>query len=171
MSSSNARGLLAAGIVLLVCGSAHALEDLRALEVQGQRGQSVEQTRRDRYECHNWAVAQSGETPVAVPDDAEPSDDERERRRERVDRAIVGAAIGAGIGSFLGNGRHRDHNDRVLVGAAAGAAIGAATAQGRESRVEADVEPSDYLRALTACLEGRGYSVHMPTTEELSARR
>src|SRR5687767_2911744 len=101
MLSSNARGLLAAGIVLLVCGRAHAIEDLRALEVQGQRGQSVEQTGRDRYECHNWAVAQSGETPVAVPDDAEPSDDERERRRERVDRAIVGAAIGAGVGSLL----------------------------------------------------------------------
>jgi hypothetical protein len=173
MSSSNARGLLAAATVLLAGGPAQAIEDLRALEVQGQRGQSAEQTRRDRYECHNWAVEQTGDTPVAVPDDPEPSDDERERRRERVDRAIVGAAIGAGIGGLLGNGRHRDHSDRVLVGAAAGAAIGAATAQGRESRAEAEVEvePSDYLRALTACLEGRGYSVHLPTTEELSARR
>jgi hypothetical protein len=169
MSSNKA--LLTAGVVLLVCAPADASEDLRALEVQGQRGQSAEQIRRDRYECHNWAVEQTGETPVAAPDEPEPSDDERERRRERVDRAIVGAAIGAGIGGLLSNGRHRDHDDRVLVGAAAGAAIGAATAQRQEPRAEDDAEPSDYLRALTACLEGRGYSVHMPTTEELTARR
>ena len=32
-------------------------------------------------------------------------------------------------------------------------------------------EPSDYLRALTACLEGRGYSVALPTAAEITARR
>jgi hypothetical protein len=173
MSSSNALHVAAFALLACVAARAAASEDLRALRVEAQRGQSADQARRDRYECHNWAVAQTGETPVAAPEEPEPSDDERARRRERVDRAIVGAAIGAGIGSLLGNGGHHDHNDGALVGAAAGAAIGAATADGRGTRAEneTEAEPSDYLRALTACLEGRSYSVRMPTPDELTARR
>jgi hypothetical protein len=161
MSSSKA---LLAGVLVAFALPAGA-EDLRALEVQGQRGQSPEQTRRDRYECHNWAVAQTGETPPARPGDDEPSGGERELRRERIDRAIVGAAIGGAVGSILGNGRRRGSSDRVLAGAAAGAAIGAATAgDGRTEAAAEEEEPSDYLRALTACLEGRGYSVSMPVS-------
>ncbi len=75
MWSSNA----ALGALLVVaCVPAAAVEDLRALEVQGQRGQSLEQARRDRYECHNWAVEQTGEAPAAVPTDTQPT-----RRRAR----------------------------------------------------------------------------------------
>jgi hypothetical protein len=156
--------------LLAVCLPAAAAEDLRALEVVGQRGQSLEQTRRDRYECHNWAVEQSGATPVAAPANQEPRDSERELRRERVDRALAGAAIGGIIGSVFGGGRRHDAGDRVLAGAAAGAAIGAATAGGSERKGSAEPdEPSDYLRALTACLEGRGYTVAMP--KDLTASR
>lgn len=161
---------LALGAAFLVVSlPAVAAEDLAALEVVGQRGQSLEQTRRDRYECHNWAVEQTGETPVAAPTE-EPRESEREVRRERVDRAIAGAAIGGIVGSIFGSGRRHDSGDRVLVGAAAGAAIGAATAGGNERKgTVADEEPSDYLRALTACLEGRGYSVASP--KDLKASR
>src|SRR5688572_31652709 len=63
---SSGKALLAA-VALAVALSGTAAEDLRALQVQGQRGQSLEQARRDRYECHNWAVAQTGESPPAVP--------------------------------------------------------------------------------------------------------
>jgi hypothetical protein len=162
-------------VVLAACVPASAVEDLRALEVQGQRGQSLEQTRRDRYECHNWAVEQTGEAPAAVSADAEPRDgaSKRELRRERIDRAIVGAAIGGAVGSIFGNGRRRHSSDRALAGAAAGAAIGAATAGGdrRTAAATDPEEPSDYLRALTACLEGRGYSVALPTAAALTASR
>lgn len=173
MSSSNSLRALGAAALVALCAPATAVEDLRALEVVGQRGQSLEQTRRDRYECHNWAVAQTGETPLAVPaGDLEPQDADRERRRERIDRTIAGAVIGAGLGSLFGHGRRHDAAESVLTGAAVGAAIGVATAEGRDREAEADVsEPSDYLRALTACLEGRGYSVHLPTAAELTASR
>jgi uncharacterized protein YcfJ len=165
--------LVAAAALSSLALLAAAAEDLRALEVQGQRGQSLEQTRRDRYECHNWAVEQTGDAPAAVPVDEEPSDGDREVRRERVDRAIVGAAIGGMIGSIFNNGRRRHSSDRVIAGAAAGAAIGAATASGpRGDDAAADAEaPSDYLRALSACLEGRGYTVSLPTAADLTARR
>jgi hypothetical protein len=172
-----------AALLVAVSMPAAAAEDLRALEVQGQRGQSLEQTRRDRYECHNWAVEQTGEMPAAVPQAGgeSPSSTDRELRRERIDRAIVGAAIGGAIGGILSDGWRRHANDRVLAGAAAGAAIGAATTlgsprrgttrSGREAAEARAEEPSDYLRALTACLEGRGYSVALPAAAELTARR
>jgi hypothetical protein len=161
MSSSKA----ALGALLLAASlPAVAAEDLRALEVRAERGQSLEQTRRDRYECHNWAVEQTGETPVAAPSEqGESRARDRELRRERVDRALAGAAIGGIVGSILGHGHRRHAGDRVLVGAAAGAAIGAATAVGGRRAAAEPAEPSDYLRALTACLEGRGYSVSLPT--------
>jgi len=170
--SSSSRFYALAAAVLVVGVPAWAAEDLRALEVVGQRAQSLEQTRRDRYECHNWAIAQTGETPIAAPTNAdEPREPDRDLRQQRIERAVIGAVIGAGVGSVLGNGRHRDSGDRVLAGAAAGAAIGAATAgNSREEEAEPE-EPSDYLRALTACLEGRGYSVHLPTQAELTASR
>jgi outer membrane lipoprotein SlyB len=171
MWSSKAYVLIAAGS-LLASSAVLAAEDLRALEVLGQRDQSVEQTRRDRYECHHWAVAQTGETPMAVGSaEEERHATRRNTRRERIDRAIAGAAIGAGVGGVLGGGRHHDVGERVLVGAAAGAAIGAATARRDRREVEAAEEPSDYLRALSACLEGRGYSVRMPTAADFTASR
>lgn len=171
MSSSKA--FLAIAAFGLAAGTAaRAAEDLGALEVVGQRDQSVEQTRRDRYECHNWAVEQTGETPAAVrPGGERDQEAERGTRRERVDRAIAGAAIGAGVGGLFGGGRRRDAGERVLVGAAAGAAIGAATAKRERDDEAAADEPSDYLRALSACLEGRGYRVRMPTAADFVANR
>jgi hypothetical protein len=173
MSSSDlVRGLLVAAAFAASAPPAGAAEDLAALRVEGQRGQSAEQTRRDRYECHNWAVEQSGEIPAAVPaDDTEPSDARRERRARRIDRALAGAAIGAGLGGLVRATQHEDASHGVLAGAAVGAAVGAATAGPSRDAADATSEPSGYLRALTACLEGRGYSAALPATVEVSARR
>ncbi len=148
---------------------AAAVEDLRALEVRGLRGQSQEQGRRDRYECHNWAFAQTGQAPPAAPVAAPPVDSKADLKAERIGRAIVGATIGGAIGSLFGD--WHDQNENILAGAAVGAGIGAATAgAGRKEAPPAPEGPSDYLRALTACLEGRGYSVSLPGPE-LTARR
>jgi hypothetical protein len=150
------------GALLLVAAfPAAAVEDLRTLTVQGQRGQSAEQTQRDRYECHNWAVAQTGESPPAVPAAGAADDGNGDLKRERIGRAIVGATIGGAIGGLVGD-RHGS-SENVLAGAAAGAAIGAASAGARRKAAAEPEEPSDYLRALTACLEGRGYSVALPS--------
>jgi hypothetical protein len=161
---SSDRRLLAA-VVLAAALPVAAVEDLRALTVQGQRGQSVEQARRDRYECHNWAVEQTGESPPAAPAAAAADDAKADLKRERIGRAIVGATIGGAIGGLVGDWHE---GESVLAGAAAGAAIGAATAgAGRKAAAEPE-GPSDYLRALTACLEGRGYTVTLPAVTEQS---
>jgi hypothetical protein len=175
MSSSNrAQGLVVAVAAFVVAAPVFGTEDLAALQVQGQRGQSADQARRDRYECHNWAVEQSGQTPVAAAvSEEEASAAKSGQRAERIDRAITGAAIGAGLGGIVSTTQHEDPGQGVLAGAAVGAAIGAATAgRSRERDNAAEAEgPSDYLRALTACLEGRGYSVSLPSSAAITASR
>ena len=158
-------GRFVAALVLAAALPAMGAEDLRALEVVGQRGQSLELTRRDRYECHNWAVEQTGESPPAATIVAQQTEDEkRALRRERIGRAIVGATIGGALGGLFGD--HHEPNEAVLGGAAVGAGIGALTAgAGRKGAKEEPEGPSDYFRALTACLEGRGYSISLPAAE------
>jgi hypothetical protein len=159
---SSSKPLLAA-FALALAVPAIAAEDLRSLEVRAQRGQSQEQARRDHYECHNWAVEQTGEAPPAAPAAGAVRDDERELRRERVGRAIVGATIGGALGGIIGHGHDAGG---VIAGAAAGAAVGAATAGTGRAASEPPEQPSDYLRALTACMEGRGYELSLPTRRE-----
>jgi hypothetical protein len=163
----------AAGTVLAACAllamPARAQLDLAALEVIGQRGQSAEQTRRDRYECHNWAVEQTDFVPTAAPREA-PGHEERARRAERIDRVLGGAAIGAGIGGLVRATQDRNPAHGVLAGAAVGAAVGAATGRTREGPAPSERE-SDYLRALSACLEGRGYAVALPAPEGVVAEQ
>lgn len=171
----------AASIALLGALAVHAnaAEDLSQLRVTPQRNQTAEQARRDRYECHNWAVEESGETPVAVPTRTrEPTRrelrEERRKRAERVDKIVNGAVIGAGLGGIVRSGRDHNPAEGVLAGAAVGAAIGAAVGRDKDRDADdgADVaQPSGYLRALSACMEGRGYSIELPGSTELVARR
>jgi len=115
-----AQALISAAAAVASVGAAMAAEDLAALRVDPQRGQSADQLRRDRYECHNWAVEQTGQTPVAPSEDDRdrPSDSKRDKRAERANRAILGAAIGSVVGGIAGSGRGwRHENDAVLTGA------------------------------------------------------
>jgi hypothetical protein len=137
-----------------------------------QQGQTPEQTDRDRYDCHEWAVKQSNFDPSApgVPPH---------------DRVIVASgpppgtntAIGAVAGAILGAviAGPRDAGFGAVAGGITGAAIGstgdAANAQVQNQQIQAaraqdarqaaamDQKASNYRRAISACLEGRGYSV------------
>ncbi len=74
--------------------TAGAAIDLSQLQVTPQRGQSADQARRDRYECHNWAVEQTGEVPSAAPAPNQDAADAA-KRADRIGRIATGAAIGA----------------------------------------------------------------------------
>jgi len=134
------------------------------------QGQSSEQQDRDRYECHNWAVRQSGFDPSAP--NAPP----------HLRTVVVagpppgsGVAAGAVTGAVVGAAVSRpwEAGSGALIGAIAGAAIGgiAESAATEQARVEAaasannahvaalEQQASGYRRAMSACLEGRGYEV------------
>jgi hypothetical protein len=151
-----------AGVVLSL--PAGAAIDLAKLQVTPQRGQSAEQARRDRYECHNWAVSQTGgQVPAVAPAPNQPSEPDKAKRADMIYRIVSGAAIGASIGG-IASATQNEAAEAVLAGAAIGGAVGAGTgaAKHRKEEKAAAAAPDDYLRALTACLEGRGYAVALP---------
>jgi uncharacterized protein YcfJ len=135
-------------------------------------GQSTEQLSRDRYECYLWGVKQSGFDPSqtslaphqrveVVPVQPSGSD------------TAAGAITGAVIGAVIAG--HHDAAAGAIGGAIVGGAAGAASDAQREARVKQvqnrydqrdnvrmaklEEQAGNYRRALTACLEGRGYTV------------
>lgn len=121
------------------------------------QGQSPDQQSRDRYECHMWAVQQTGYDPSSGAAAAQPSTQQGGLAKETLRGGARGAAAGAAIGAIAGD-------------AGTGAAIGAA-AGGLKRRFEqkdanraaassaSNEAASNYNRALGACLSGRGYTV------------
>lgn len=133
------------------------------------QGQSAEQQDRDRYDCHLWAVNQTGFDPSrqAAPGGSRATVVPAKPAGETI---ATGAAVGAVIGAIAAD--PGDAGKGALVGALAGTVVGsaAATAQADEARaIQArhdrrgygryERNAAEYRRAMSACLEGRGYSV------------
>jgi hypothetical protein len=137
-----------------------------------KEGQTKEQQSRDHYECYNWAMQQTGFDPSqsSIPP---------ERRVKVVpmpppghDTAIL-AIAGAVLGALIAGPRHAGAG--ALIGAGSGAVAGAvsdATRQQYAQQMEEayanrdqaldtryEGKARDFRRAMSACLEGRGYSV------------
>ncbi len=134
----------------------------------------AEQQDRDRYECNEWAVQQSGFDPSA------PNLPPHQRMQIVAGGPPPGAAVagGAVTGAFLGAATSRpwDAGRGTLIGALAGAAIGGiveseqrdetnrlqSQADANANRAQSaalEQKASQFRRAIGACLEGRGYSV------------
>lgn len=135
------------------------------LFVYPAQGQSPQQTDRDRYECHVWAVQTTGVDPSREPQvytyvQSPPPPGAN---------AVSGAVGGAFAGSILAG--PYNSGSGFLIGAAAGALIGSAVdaqaqAQARQSQEQvnqaaaaASARADSYRQALATCLRGRGYSV------------
>lgn len=133
-----------------------------------QNGQSADQQGRDRYECSLWAVHQTGFDPSApnVPAEYRVVASGPPPGTGTAIGAIAGAVIGAAISPGW------DRGAGAVFGGLTGAMIGSAsdaqrvqqnememTAQEQQQAAAMSQKASDYRRALSACLEGRGYSV------------
>jgi hypothetical protein len=133
-----------------------------------QQGQTPEQQDRDRYECYNWAVRQTGFDPSrrGVPREQREAAVPAPSGATAVGAAVVGAVLGAAVSSpgHAGTG--------AVVGGVAGGMLGAAAEQSAAADAERfnqaqqrrydrgyGRELAEYRRAMSACLEGRGYSV------------
>jgi outer membrane lipoprotein SlyB len=137
-----------------------------------KEGQTTEQQSRDHYECYNWAVQQTGFDPSqsSIPP----------AQRVKVvpmpppgnDTAVL-AITGAVLGALIAGPRHAGAG--ALIGAGSGAFAGAASDASRQQYAQQmeeayvnrdqaldtryEEKASDFRRAMSACLEGRGYSV------------
>jgi hypothetical protein len=135
-------------------------------------GQTTEQQSRDHYECYNWAMQQTGFDPsqTSIPP----------KQRVRVvpmpppghDTAVL-AITGAVLGALIAGPRHAGAG--ALIGAGSGAVVGAVSDTTRQQQaqqleeaysnrdraLDAQYEEGalNFRRAMSACLEGRGYTV------------
>jgi hypothetical protein len=137
-----------------------------------REGQTKEQQGRDHYECYNWAVKETkfdpatSEVPMADRVRLVPMPPPG---HDTATLAIAGAVLGAILGG------RRNAPGGAIIGATGGAIIGAASDSARQEAVMqrqdayaaqeramgaqfAEKEMS-FRRAMSACLEGRGYSV------------
>lgn len=137
-----------------------------------KQGQTAQQQDRDRYECYLWARKQTGYDPAQS----------RLAPHQRIEVTPAnppgtGTAVGAITGAVIGSAvsRPRNAGEGALFGAVAGAIIGSAADASQQeqasqlqrhydketaSRIAREErQASEYRRAMSACLEGRGYSV------------
>jgi len=135
-------------------------------------GQTTKQQSRDHYECYNWAIDQTGFDPSVSSIPTE--------QRVRVvpmpppgHDTIVMSIAGAVLGALIAGPRHAAGG--ALIGAASGAAVGATSDISRQESARQleeayanrnkardlhyERKAFDFRRAMSACLEGRGYSV------------
>jgi len=143
--------------------------------------QSDEQLSQDRFDCHLWAVEQSGFDPSNPP--PEPTAGAIKvpvGENPNAGATAKGTVAGAVVGGVIGSER-RDMRtpEGAIIGAVIGSMIGSAIEESgeAEARQQARQEANDtasqrasarealnlareeYQRAIAACLEGRGYVV------------
>jgi OmpA family protein len=163
-----------ARILLLLLPLLLLAESTRAQDIYmyPAKGQDQAQQDRDRYECHSWAVKQTGFDPsraqAAASDTHAVSNQPPPPQGHVVRGAARGAALGAVGGAITGN---------AGTGAAAGAAMGglAGGMRRRQQRLQQNQQQqaasqaasnsqanqrNAYHRAMAACLTGRGYTVN-----------
>jgi hypothetical protein len=156
--------LLLIALLSLLAADAQAADDIF---IYPTKGQNQQQQDKDRYECHTWAVKQTGFDPSRPQNSTSNTASEKGYQPSQphvVKGAARGAALGAVGGAITGNPGK---------GAGAGAAMGGLAGGFRrrderreqQNQVQQNAQASQqnqrtsYNRAMAACLEGRGYSV------------
>lgn len=138
-----------------------------------QQGQSPQQQDRDRYDCFNWAGAQTAFDPSRQPLPRQVREVVAVPAYPPGSVALAGAATGALLGAAVSD--PWDRGEGALIGAVAGTVIGAVAESAQKSQLQQVSGPSqtrydatapgyarqaaEFRRAMSACLEGRGYAV------------
>jgi hypothetical protein len=131
------------------------------------KGQSQKQQDKDKYECYNWAKQQTGFDPMAQPTATAPPPTQEASRGGVVRGAGRGALVGVAAGAIGG-----DAGKGAAIGAVAGGLLGGMRRRD-QARQEAQAQDqwanqqaanyqhnrSNYNRAFSSCMEGRGYTV------------
>jgi len=125
------------------------------------KGQSAEQQQKDEFECHQWAVQQTGYDPTRAQQ--APPQQTTQSGRPVAKGAAGGALVGAGIGSLSGKAGRG-----MAIGAGVGALAGGAkrrqqqqqqAAANQQAQATQQAQIDRYNKAKQACLEGKGYTV------------
>ena len=164
MGISSKVGALLGGLMLAI-GTICAQEVI----VYPAKGQSAEQTEKDKFDCYQWAKGQTGFDPMAPPTASTPPPPSEAPTASTGKGAVGGAAAGALIG-VIADG---NWGQGAAIGAVAGGLFGnhRKRKQEDENRARQDQwaqqqaqqyqqQRYNYNRAYAACLEGRGYTIN-----------
>lgn len=135
------------------------------------QGQSPQKQDRDRYDCFNWAGTQTAFDPSRQPLPREVREVAAVPAYPPGSVALAGAATGALLGAAVSD--PWDRGEGALIGAVAGTVIGAVAESSQKSQLQQVTSTSqprydasgygrqaaEFRRAMSACLEGRGYAV------------
>ena len=147
--------------VIFLFGSAIGGFAEAGMIVYPAKGQSAEQQQKDEFECHQWAVQQTGYDPTRAQQ--APQQQTTQSGRPVAKGAAGGALVGAGIGSLSGKAGRG-----MAIGAGVGALAGGARRRQQEQQQAAvnqqaqatqQAQIDRYNKAKQACLEGKGYTV------------
>lgn len=149
------------GLAIVAALGSAAVVRAQDLFIYPAKGQSQEQQDKDRYECHSWAVQQTGFDPTRPSTTYAPAP--QAPQGGMLKGAMRGATVGV-VGGAIGG----DAGKGAAIGAASGALIGGMRRNdyARQQQYQAQQATNydaagrdNYNRAMGACLQGRGYSV------------
>jgi predicted lipid-binding transport protein (Tim44 family) len=136
------------------------------------KGQSQEQTEKDKFECYTWAKGQTGFDPMQVPTASSPPPPQTAGSvgGGAVKGGVGGGLLGLGVGAIAGG--KSGAKKGAAIGGLSGAAIGGMRSHSQQqdqaqARQQWEQQQASqyaqkrgaYDRAYAACLEGKGYSV------------
>jgi len=139
----------------------------QGLYIYPAKEQSAQQQEKDKYECNQWAVQQTGFNPMDAPTATAPPPPQQAPRGGTVRGGLRGAGAGAAIGAISG-----DAGKGAAYGALAGGVLGGArrreqvrdnayAQQNYENQQAASYQQrrGQWEGAYKTCLTGRGYTV------------
>jgi Glycine zipper len=135
------------------------------LYVYPEKGQSADQQQRDEAECYDWAKRQTGLDPANMPKVQGQAPTETSSTGEAAKGAVAGAAAGAAIGAIVGGGAGEGAAIGGITGVIAGRRRGKKQMEQEQQQIQEGVSAqeqqnwSQYIRAFSGCIEGKGYSV------------
>ena len=131
------------------------------------KGQSKQQQDKDKYKCYDWAKKQTKFDPMAQPKATAPPPDQEAPEGGLLRGAGRGALGGLAIGAIAG-----DAGKGAAIGAVAGGLLGGMRRRDQARQEEQSQDQwanqqtanyennrSNYNRAFSTCMEGRGYTV------------
>ncbi|MGD8241835.1 MAG: hypothetical protein PVF55_00935 [Desulfobacterales bacterium] len=164
------RTLVSMAVIALALGFAGPAISDGDFVVYPAKGQSQDQTEKDKYECYNWAKQESNFDPMKTPTASSPPPAKEKETGGAVKGAVGGGLLGAGIGAIAGG--KSGAGKGALIGGGGGALVGGMRRSDQKKREQQRQQQWEreqvanyqagrnaYNRAYAACLEGRGYSV------------
>lgn len=142
-----------------------------------QKGQAAEQQSQDEAACYQWAVQNTGTDPFDLQKQAAAQTQQTEQAKQQAQQAgkgagAQGAVKGAAAGALIGEIASDDAGKGAAYGAAAGVIAGRrkgksaqaqatqqAEAQGQQAQAATAEQLTNFKKAFSVCLEGKGYLV------------